>query len=92
MSSESAISAYYANKNVFITGATGKTKKFPYRRLKFVCHNAKKLFPGFMGKVLVEKLLRDCEELSTIFILVRTKKGQQPHERYENYISHIGEL
>lgn len=45
-----------------------------------------------MGKVLVEKLLRDCEELSKIYILVRTKKGQQPHERYENYINHIGKL
>lgn len=30
---------------------------------------------GFMGKVLVEKLLRDCGEVRCIYILVRMKRG-----------------
>lgn len=30
---------------------------------------------GFMGKVLVEKLLRDCPDVNTIYILVRMKRG-----------------
>lgn len=43
-----------------------------------------------MGKVLVEKLLRDCGELSQIYILVRPKKGVSPQQRYENYIKDLG--
>ncbi|XP_041072312.1 fatty acyl-CoA reductase 1 isoform X2 [Carcharodon carcharias] len=54
----SSIAAYYAGKNVLITGAT-----------------------GFMGKVLVEKLLRSCPELKAIYILVRPKAGQSMQER-----------
>jgi FlaA1/EpsC-like NDP-sugar epimerase len=30
---------------------------------------------GFMGKVLVEKILRDCGEVKCIYILVRMKRG-----------------
>lgn len=30
---------------------------------------------GFMGKVLVEKLLRDCGDVKCIYILVRMKRG-----------------
>lgn len=30
---------------------------------------------GFMGKVLVEKLLRDCPDVNCIYILVRMKRG-----------------
>jgi alcohol-forming fatty acyl-CoA reductase len=42
-----------------------------------------------MGKVLVEKLLRDCDELSRIYILVRTKKGVEPQQRREEYVNHM---
>lgn len=42
-----------------------------------------------MGKVLVEKLLRDCGELSRIYILVRTKKGVDALKRREEYVNHI---
>jgi len=31
---------------------------------------------GFMGKVLVEKLLRSCPDIKTIYLLMRPKKGQ----------------
>ncbi|KAL7038720.1 hypothetical protein ACKWTF_009670 [Chironomus riparius] len=64
--SNSKISQFYVQKNIFCTGAT-----------------------GFMGKVLVEKLLRDCGELNIIYILVRTKKGVTPQKRYENYINDV---
>jgi alcohol-forming fatty acyl-CoA reductase len=30
---------------------------------------------GFMGKVMVEKLLRDCEHVKCIYVLVRMKRG-----------------
>jgi alcohol-forming fatty acyl-CoA reductase len=42
-----------------------------------------------MGKVLVEKLLRDCDGLSKIFVLVRTKKGVEPEQRLHDYINHM---
>ncbi|CAB0014994.1 unnamed protein product [Nesidiocoris tenuis] len=36
---------------------------------------------GFVGKALVEKLLRSCPGIETIFLLIRTKKGMNPKER-----------
>lgn len=36
---------------------------------------------GFMGKVLVEKLLRSCPEIRNIYLLMRAKKGQSPRDR-----------
>ncbi|XP_045770373.1 putative fatty acyl-CoA reductase CG5065 [Maniola jurtina] len=42
---------------------------------------------GFMGKVLVYKLLRSCPDLKTIYILVRKKKGQSPEARLETFIN-----
>ncbi|XP_063926620.1 fatty acyl-CoA reductase 1-like isoform X2 [Zophobas morio] len=36
---------------------------------------------GFIGKVLVEKLLRSCPDLKTIYLLLREKKGQTPEDR-----------
>jgi hypothetical protein len=36
---------------------------------------------GFMGKVLLEKLLRSCPGVSKIYLLIRPKKGQDAHER-----------
>lgn len=38
---------------------------------------------GFMGKVLLEKLLYTCHEVGTIYMLIRTKKGQQPEQRLD---------
>lgn len=34
-----------------------------------------------MGKLLVEKLLRSCPEVSNLYLLIRTKKGKNLHER-----------
>ncbi|RZC42435.1 NAD binding 4, Sterile and/or Epimerase domain containing protein [Asbolus verrucosus] len=36
---------------------------------------------GFVGKVLVEKLLRSCPDLKSIYLLMRHKKGKTPRER-----------
>ena len=36
---------------------------------------------GFLGKVLIEKLLRSCPGIKTIYILLRPKKGQSVNER-----------
>lgn len=41
---------------------------------------------GFMGKVLVEKLLRSCPKLANIYILVRIKNGALPQERLQKEI------
>ncbi|XP_046615044.1 fatty acyl-CoA reductase wat-like isoform X1 [Neodiprion virginianus] len=39
---------------------------------------------GFLGKILIEKLLRSCPELSTIYLLIRTKKGKDVHNRLDD--------
>ncbi|XP_014355320.2 fatty acyl-CoA reductase wat [Papilio machaon] len=31
---------------------------------------------GFLGKVLIEKLLRSCKDVETIYVLIRAKKGK----------------
>jgi len=38
---------------------------------------------GFLGKALVEKLLRSCYGLDKIYLLVRGKKGKSPMERLD---------
>ncbi|KAF6210890.1 hypothetical protein GE061_014002 [Apolygus lucorum] len=41
---------------------------------------------GFVGKALVEKLLRSCPGIETIFLLIRTKKGMSPKERLKELL------
>lgn len=41
---------------------------------------------GFIGKVLIEKLLRSCPGIKNIFVLLRPKKGKSIDERLENII------
>ncbi|KAL3270865.1 hypothetical protein HHI36_021382 [Cryptolaemus montrouzieri] len=36
---------------------------------------------GFMGKVLIEKLLRACPKIKKIIMLIRDKKGKTPEQR-----------
>lgn len=38
---------------------------------------------GFMGKLLIEKLLRTCPGIASIYLLVRPKKGKDVHQRTE---------
>ncbi|OAD61911.1 hypothetical protein WN48_07108 [Eufriesea mexicana] len=42
---------------------------------------------GFMGKVLVEKLLRSCPEIRNIYVLIRPKKGQDVQERLRELLN-----
>ena len=41
---------------------------------------------GFMGKVLLEKLLRSCPGIIQIYVLIRPKKGQSPQERLDSIL------
>uniref|UniRef100_A0A336MTV2 Fatty acyl-CoA reductase n=1 Tax=Culicoides sonorensis TaxID=179676 RepID=A0A336MTV2_CULSO len=53
----------------------------------------KKLFitggTGFVGKIIIEKLLRSCPDIDTIYILIRTKKGVNPKQRFEDFTNQV---
>ncbi|XP_043260510.1 fatty acyl-CoA reductase wat-like [Colletes gigas] len=41
---------------------------------------------GFLGKLLIEKILRSCPDVATIYMIVRPKKGKNSQERFkENF-------
>lgn len=40
---------------------------------------------GFLGKVLMEKLLRSCQDVGKIYILLRPKHGKTFHERLAKF-------
>lgn len=42
---------------------------------------------GFMGKVLIEKLLYSCSEVKQIMILVRAKRGKSAAQRVQEFSS-----
>jgi fatty acyl-CoA reductase len=42
---------------------------------------------GFLGKLLLEKLLHAFPDSRNIFLLVRPKKGREPIDRVQNIIS-----
>lgn len=44
---------------------------------------------GFLGKILIEKLLRSCPDLSCIYILIRDKKGVSMHERIDEILDNV---
>ncbi|XP_055551587.1 putative fatty acyl-CoA reductase CG5065 [Wyeomyia smithii] len=58
-----SIAAFYAGRDIFITGGT-----------------------GFMGKVLIEKLLRSCQGVNRIFVLLREKKEKSVSERFKEML------
>ncbi|RVE50675.1 hypothetical protein evm_004707 [Chilo suppressalis] len=39
---------------------------------------------GYVGKALVEKLLRSCPDVDTIYLLLRSKKGLSSEERLKD--------
>lgn len=41
---------------------------------------------GFVGKVLIEKLLRSCPGVKTVYCLIRPKKGLNAVERLTNML------
>lgn len=42
---------------------------------------------GFVGKVLLEKLLRSCPGIQKIYILLREKRGKDPRQRLEELLT-----
>ena len=44
---------------------------------------------GFMGKVLVEKLLRSIVDIGTLYCLVRPKRNKTVEERREEFVNHM---
>ncbi|CAH0549776.1 unnamed protein product [Brassicogethes aeneus] len=42
---------------------------------------------GFMGKVLLEKLLRSCPGVARIYLLIRPKRGQEAQERLQQLLT-----
>lgn len=42
---------------------------------------------GFMGKVLVEKLLRSCPGIKSIYLLIRPKRGQEINLRLSEILN-----
>jgi len=42
---------------------------------------------GFLGKALLEKLLRSCPRVATIFILIRPKKDQSVEQRFKELLN-----
>lgn len=42
---------------------------------------------GFMGKVLVEKLLRSCPGINRLYLLMRPSKGKEVTTRLQELIS-----
>jgi len=41
---------------------------------------------GFLGKALLEKLLRSCPRVATIFVLIRPKRNQSIEERFRKLL------
>lgn len=39
---------------------------------------------GFMGKVLLEKILRSCPDVGNIYVLMRPKKQKDPRDRIKD--------
>lgn len=44
---------------------------------------------GFLGKVLIEKLLRKSPDIEKIYLLLRPKKGTPPKQRVETIFSSV---
>lgn len=40
---------------------------------------------GFMGKVMIEKLLYSCSEIKEIIVLMRPKRGKSAFQRVEDF-------
>ncbi|KAG7201488.1 hypothetical protein KM043_004247 [Ampulex compressa] len=67
-------------KELQITADTTSTaiQKFYYGQSVFITGGT-----GFLGKLLIEKLLRGCPGIGSIYLLVRPKKGKDVHQRTE---------
>lgn len=39
---------------------------------------------GFLGKVITEKLLRTCQDIKVLYLLIREKKGKNSNQRIKD--------
>lgn len=62
-----------------MTEATGKVVQWYRGRNIFITGGT-----GFMGKVLVEKLLYSCEDIGNLYILMRPKRGRSVEQRIDD--------
>lgn len=44
---------------------------------------------GFLGKILMEKIIRSCPDVEGIYLLMRPKKGKDTHERLDEIFKNI---
>lgn len=44
---------------------------------------------GFMGKVLVEKLLYSCPHINNLYLLIRSKKNKECQQRIQEYLEDV---
>ena len=42
---------------------------------------------GFIGKVVVEKLLRSCPDVRNVYLLCRAKRGTEPQARIDELMT-----
>lgn len=42
---------------------------------------------GFLGKILIEKLLRSFPQIGTIYVLIRPKKGKDMKTRLDEFFT-----
>lgn len=76
------------NNNTFIN-APDRFKQLHRSSIKSFYHNSCILITGgtgFLGKVLLEKLLRTCDTLECIYVLLRSKRGLTSEQRYHELI------
>lgn len=80
------VQKFYENSHILITGATGFLGIFtnPPSRIK-----KKNLNVKFPGKILVEKLLRSCPTISTLYLVVRNKKNDNLEERLDKLFEDV---
>lgn len=44
---------------------------------------------GFLGKLLMEKILRNCPDTEKVYILIREKKGKSIGKRFEELLDNV---
>lgn len=54
------------------------------KKISHLTKNEFRILIGFMGKVLIEKLLRSAPDLNRIYLLIRSKKNKSPEERLDD--------